>query len=194
MKNRYVHDRMFYLLWSAAGQSKWNGAIEMAERIALNYWHSAILTSNVWIQDPLVQSQIRRTSWSPALTKCRLSDENAIACTHPPCPSRTSTHRPFTGFHSLTVLSHDPDALIHGQKSIKLIAETINFEIKKNLPKNQWATNVWTLKSLPFICLHFSFPPLELRIIYVCQTDWRHLANKMLVLSYGTNIKLAWTR
>jgi len=74
---------------------------------------NATLTSSFCRQRPVVQHQIITASASPALIKCRLSAENATACTQPLCPVNTKRQRPVRGFHSRTVLSHEPDACNH---------------------------------------------------------------------------------
>jgi len=71
------------------------------------------------MQQPVAQHQIITASESPALTRCWLSDENASACTQPLCPVSSKRQRPVWGFHSRTVLSHEPDACQITMKLIK---------------------------------------------------------------------------
>ncbi len=67
-------------------------------------------TSNVFTHSPSTTSQTLTVSSSHALARYRLSGEKHTACTQPLWPRNTCRRLPLRGFHSLIVLSQDPDA------------------------------------------------------------------------------------
>ena len=67
-------------------------------------------TSNVLTHSPSTTPHILTVSSSHALAKYRLSGEKQTAWIQPQWPSKTCNNFPLRGFHSLIVLSQDPEA------------------------------------------------------------------------------------